>query len=204
VRALKRLRSALKPALPKNDWKNAGLLNVAADNVKAAFLKSMDDDFNTAGALGFIFEFVKEINQARDEGADQDSLESVQQVLVDLTGVLGLNLVIDEEKQVDPAVINSIVYEIGGYLNNNQKEEALAVFQEEIYSADIPPEIDINAFLPEDGKIDYRNVIDRIVSLREKARNDKDWDLSDYIRKVLNSNGIQVEDSDQGSSWYLE
>jgi cysteinyl-tRNA synthetase len=52
----------------------------------------MDDDFNTAGALGHIFDFVKEINQSRDEGADAESLENAQTVLKELTGVLGLDL----------------------------------------------------------------------------------------------------------------
>jgi cysteinyl-tRNA synthetase len=90
-KALKRLRSALKPALPQDGWQGAGLEESAA-KVKEYFLKAMDDDFNTAGALGHIFDYVKEINQARDEGADQESLTQVQEVLKELTGVLGLNL----------------------------------------------------------------------------------------------------------------
>jgi len=91
VKALKRLRSALKPALPQEGWDGDGLSD-SAEKVKENFLQSMDDDFNTAGALGHIFDYVKEINQARDEGADQESLESAQAVLKDLTGVLGLDL----------------------------------------------------------------------------------------------------------------
>ena len=90
-KALKRLRSALKPALPQDGWQGAGLQESAA-KVKEFFLKAMDDDFNTAGALGHIFDYVKEINQARDEGADQDSLAQAQEVLNELTGVLGLAL----------------------------------------------------------------------------------------------------------------
>jgi cysteinyl-tRNA synthetase len=81
----------LKPALPQDGWQGAGLEESAA-KVKEYFLKAMDDDFNTAGALGHIFDYVKEINQARDEGADQESLTQVQEVLKELTGVLGLNL----------------------------------------------------------------------------------------------------------------
>ena len=71
-KALKRLRSALKPALPKEggNRRESGWCNQLL--VKESFLEAMDDDFNTAGALGHIFDFVKEINQARDEGADQE------------------------------------------------------------------------------------------------------------------------------------
>jgi cysteinyl-tRNA synthetase len=91
-RALKRLRSALKPALPQEDWAGAGELKEKSDRVVEAFQESMDDDFNSAGALGHIFDFVKEINLARDEGADQEALLAAQDVLKDLTGVLGLKL----------------------------------------------------------------------------------------------------------------
>ena len=90
-KALKRLRSALKPALPQESWEGDALQESAA-RVKEYFLQAMDDDFNTAGALGHIFDFVKEINQARDEGADGETLENAQAVLKELTGVLGLDL----------------------------------------------------------------------------------------------------------------
>ncbi len=94
-KALKRLRSALKPALPQRDWEGDGL-EASVSKVKENFILAMDDDFNTAGALGHIFDFVKEINQARDEGADQASLEAAQAVLLELTGVLGLDLALPD------------------------------------------------------------------------------------------------------------
>ena len=90
-KALKRLRSALKLALPQDGWETKTLEEKIAA-VKEKFLKAMDDDFNTAGALGHVFDYVKEINQARDEGADQASLEAAQVVLKELTGILGLDL----------------------------------------------------------------------------------------------------------------
>jgi cysteinyl-tRNA synthetase len=98
LKALKRLRSALKPALPQNNWEGSRLKESAA-KVKDEFLQAMDDDFNSAGALGHIFDFVKEINQARDEGADQESLGKAQEVLQELTSVLGLDLVLPEVQE---------------------------------------------------------------------------------------------------------
>jgi cysteinyl-tRNA synthetase len=52
----------------------------------------MDDDFNTAAAMAAIFELVKQINQARAEGATQAQLEPAQAMFNELTGVLGLQL----------------------------------------------------------------------------------------------------------------
>jgi cysteinyl-tRNA synthetase len=90
-KALKRLRSALKPALPKDIWQG-GNLEQKAVQAKTLFLEAMDDDFNSAGALGHLFDFVKEINLSRDEGADGKSLEKAQDLLKELTSVLGLEL----------------------------------------------------------------------------------------------------------------
>ncbi len=52
----------------------------------------MDDDFNTAGALGHLFDLVKAINTARDAGADAAALAQGQDTLRELAGVLGLQL----------------------------------------------------------------------------------------------------------------
>ena len=95
-KALKRLRSALKPALPKDGWSDADQLEDQSIQAKESFLTAMDDDFNTASAMSFLFDFVKAINQARDEGADQESLEKAQALLNELTGVLGLDLSVQE------------------------------------------------------------------------------------------------------------
>jgi len=52
----------------------------------------MDDDFNSAGALGHLFELVRAINLARDSGVDASALTAAQAALRELTGVLGLRL----------------------------------------------------------------------------------------------------------------
>jgi cysteinyl-tRNA synthetase len=57
----------------------------------------MDDDFNTAGAIGYIFDLVKSINQARADGINQQQLDPAQQVFNELTGVLGLQLKLDDK-----------------------------------------------------------------------------------------------------------
>jgi len=56
----------------------------------------MDDDFNSPLALAALYELVKAINTARDAGATEDQLVPAQNILRELTGVLGLQL---KEKQ---------------------------------------------------------------------------------------------------------
>ncbi|WP_299027851.1 cysteine--tRNA ligase [uncultured Thermanaerothrix sp.] len=94
-RALERLRSALRPALPGASGAPAATLEALQAQIEATrqgFIEAMDDDFNTAGALAALFELVRAINQARSEGATDEQLAPAQAALRELTGVLGLTL----------------------------------------------------------------------------------------------------------------
>lgn len=94
-RALDRLRSALRSAQPSLNTQD-GSLNASLESqmqtVRQGFLDSMDDDFNTAGALGHLFELVRAVNHARDTGTSQEVLTPAQALLVELSLVLGLRL----------------------------------------------------------------------------------------------------------------
>jgi cysteinyl-tRNA synthetase len=57
------------------------------------FIEAMDDDFNTAGALGHLFDLVRTINQVRDDGLDQEKLSPAQDLVRELAEeVFGLRL----------------------------------------------------------------------------------------------------------------
>ncbi|MCB2209511.1 cysteine--tRNA ligase [bacterium] len=94
-RAYERLLSALNPTLP-----NAGgapddilqKLSEQTETTETGFTDAMDDDFNTAGALGQLFDLVRVINQARSENATDEELSPAQDKFKELTGVLGLEL----------------------------------------------------------------------------------------------------------------
>lgn len=95
AKGLERIKSALKAALPGAKGLSAeaaAALSAAIETVKNAFITAMDDDFNTAGALGGIFDFVRAINTARDAGATDADLHPAQYTLRELTGVFGLRL----------------------------------------------------------------------------------------------------------------
>ena len=94
-RALERLLSAKRPALPGAAGATADVLEKLDEQSAAtheAFIAAMDEDFNTAGALGSIFDLVRAINQARSEQATDEELSPAQHTFNELTGVLGLEL----------------------------------------------------------------------------------------------------------------
>jgi len=135
-KALKRLRSALRPALPKASWKGESLKEKSTQ-VKGAFQEAMDDDFNTAGALGQLFDFVKEINQARDEGADPASLEGAQQVLKELTGVLGLDLSLPETQGGEAENFINLLIEIRKKLRDEKLWELSDLIRDQLDQLDV-------------------------------------------------------------------
>ncbi len=95
-KGLERIKSALRPASVMGGGASVGVLNVLflqMDMTKKGFMKAMDDDFNTAGALGKIFDLVRAINTARDEGVSEVQLAAAQNMVRELTSVFGLRLV---------------------------------------------------------------------------------------------------------------
>ena len=92
---LNRLRTSLKPATSGETGAPAEMekaLVELVENTRKTFTDSMDDDINTSGALGGIFELVRLVNTARDAGATDKQLALAQNTLRELTSVLGLRM----------------------------------------------------------------------------------------------------------------
>lgn len=81
-----RLQEALEKAEPGRDE----AFESQVESLKAAFIENMEDDMNTAGSLGQLFDLSKVINQGINDGVKKDSLEKAGKVYEDLSQVLGL------------------------------------------------------------------------------------------------------------------
>jgi cysteinyl-tRNA synthetase len=133
-------------------------------STREKFEEAMDDDFNTALAVGHIFEFVREANRFLDSNP---------------SGERARELVL----RVKAALI-----ELGGVLN---------IFQR-------TPE-DWNSALMKAKNIGLSDKeIKEKISEREKARQDKDWDRADRIRKELEAKGVILEDKKDGTAWKIK
>jgi cysteinyl-tRNA synthetase len=95
-RNLERLRSSLRPARPAGGSISdsaSQTLDRQMEITQQGFIEAMDDDFNTAGALGHLFDLVRTINQVRDDGLDQEKLSPAQDLVRELAEeVFGLRL----------------------------------------------------------------------------------------------------------------
>lgn len=99
---LERIENAISRAKERltekvsNEGENLESLKESLENTKDKFIKVMDEDFNTAGGIGAIFEIVKDLNKALDEekisakGLEiiEETVEYVRTVMEDVLGVL--------------------------------------------------------------------------------------------------------------------
>ncbi|MEJ2629522.1 MAG: hypothetical protein P8078_13340 [bacterium] len=92
----------------------------------------------------------------------------------------------------------------------NEKMETASLSETEVASAD-----HLYSFLCEDilglrfesaqpKKGKEAELMDLIISLRNKFRDQKDWEAADLIREGLNKIGITLEDTKDGTGWRKE
>lgn len=123
-------------------------LNREIDSFKISFYNSMDDDFNTPGALGAIFEAIKSFNSL----SSREILDS----------------------------------------------ESLIEFKKEVFKG-----LDTLGFIFKDNKeknMNTKKLVDLLLDVREDARKDRNWKLSDKIRDELKKIGIEIKDG-QKTTW---
>lgn len=139
------------PAPPQEELSERGQkLIKGAQEAQARFEEAMDDDFNTALAVGVLFDLTREINSfLREPVASQEEkavlvrARKIFQTISDVLGLVSATEVGDEEKLVD-------------------------------------------------------SLIQIIIEIRQKARQDKDYARADEIRDRLAQLGIVLEDAPQG------
>lgn len=73
---------------------------------KNSFIEAMDDDLNTADAIGFIFEMTRDINIVISNGASVEYINAVKEIYIPLCELLGFN---KETDDCDVAYIEEMI-----------------------------------------------------------------------------------------------
>lgn len=121
---LERLRSALRLSgseIRAESDEIRQTLEAQSEKTRQGFIEAMDDDFNTAGALGHLFDLVRAINQARDANLEQTSLTQAQALLRELVeGVFGLRLERNEIQAAQAAPFIDLLVELRSQLRDEK------------------------------------------------------------------------------------
>jgi cysteinyl-tRNA synthetase len=110
-KALERLRLALRPAGDGTIEEGEAVENLRkqVEASRNGFIECMDDDFNTAGSLGHLFELVRVINQAKDAGVSPEIVAEGQSLLRELMTILGLRAEAPEKSGQATAFIQLLI-----------------------------------------------------------------------------------------------
>jgi cysteinyl-tRNA synthetase len=169
VRAARWLRSRPATGPGASEAERAALLTAVAETGER-FDAEMDDDFNSAGALGALFELARVANgfmsgsEAAFAPADVDALGRAADTVVSLLGVLGVASTSDGAAAALPAGVVAIAAEIAGYVGD-----------------------------------DPASAVEALLATRAAARAERDWSRADAVRDGLAALGIRIEDTPGGA-----
>lgn len=190
--AISNINFTLQAELPISESKTA-VLEKAVEDAHQNFTKTMDDDFNTAAALGVIFGLVRDANSLIEGSKELPSgkiLRRCRDLVLELTEALGLSI----GNVMFPGkadMIKTLYLQEGETVEN---EAAITAEQKNTLGEKFgisPQELSNFKFL------------DSLLESREQARADKNWALADDIRVGLAKAGVEIEDTPQGPRWKL-
>jgi len=173
-----------------------------ARNLKEAFYKAMDDDFNTPIALAEFQKLRGEVNKWLSEGLSTQARHDARQLFRSVGFILGLFGLHWREWQFNPPIRIGV-------------SDALTISTQEIatrnpVSPALTPstgEVTINAtrpYLSGEQKVEPITLsdeeIERLIAERNEARHKRDFKRADAIRTKLVAFSITIEDRPDGTS----
>ena len=110
---------------------DAAAYQAALDALRTAFIEAMDDDFNTAGALGAVFSFVGEANTLLGDGCvcrgDAEAVRAGAEAVVELVGVLGIDLNAVDEAGASSSEVIALAASMAEYAGSDEDEAIQAL-----------------------------------------------------------------------------
>lgn len=143
----------------------------AIEACKKEFVEAMDDDFNTAEAIGSLQKLRRGINTSIEQGISPDVAREILDLFKTFGDITGLF-------SVDPIKWEFLKTEVmpkTAHLNLEGSIPRVSVFMSDAE-------------------------VEKLVNEREDARSSKDWKRSDEIRKQLSEAGIILEDRPDGTT----
>jgi cysteinyl-tRNA synthetase len=161
--------------------RDADTLSVQIAPPAMAFMDAMNDDFNTGGAVGALFELVNTLNRSADQaklespGAREKDLEDFRRgvlMLRQLSHILGLFREAPKKAEGGSELVGQLVQ----LLSDLHHEDKI-------------------------GDKALETLMQQLINLRNESRKSKNFAVADQIRKRLTAIGVTLEDRPGGTGW---
>lgn len=191
------------------------LLREVAD-VRAKFIAAMDDDFNTGGAIGELFELARTLNRYCDahdlespakRTGDVASFERGCSTLRELAAILGLfikpaNSGGSSDELLDQVM--QLVIDLRAEARANKKFATADAIRNGMGPLGITLEDRAGGTEWSGGGAETLDgIMQLLIELRQTARAEKDFATSDAIRDRLAAIGVTLEDRAGGTEWSI-
>ena len=190
--------------------------------LRSAYLTAMDDDFNTGGAVGDLFELIKLLNRYCDDAdleaagkqdtAKRSVLERGASVLSELSATLGLFRAPQQEKTAEDGELvgklMELVLSIRTQARQNKDFAAADRIRDGLAQAGVTVEdrsgvSEWTADKSAGGAL-LGKLMQLVIDQRAQARASKDFATADRIRDALSAMNITLEDRTGGADWSLK
>ncbi|MGI5920553.1 MAG: cysteine--tRNA ligase [Syntrophomonadaceae bacterium] len=179
----------------------------SVEGLKSNFTDAMDDDFNTAKAMGFLFEISRAINSfisgaQKNNAVHQAAVKKAVATFRSLGDILGIFM---DQEQDQPQGLDQVI-EILAELRQIARRDKDFALADRI--RDFLKDLDIAVEdTPDGSRIRYEkspdmdHLIKFVAAIRGEFKQKKQYDKADFIRDRLKDNNIVLEDTREGVRW---
>jgi len=179
------------------------------EGLKAAFVEAMDDDFNTAKAIGHLFEMSHVINsfvsQAdKNNHGHQAAVGQAYQLFFALGDILGIFFEVGKQS---PAVVEEVLLVLADLRSQARADKDYSLADQiRDFFAQIGVRVEDS---PQGSRFRYEEapsleaLIEQLLALRAAFKKNKAFDKADLIRDRLRAAGVIIEDTREGVRWKL-
>lgn len=185
----------------------------AAEACRDKFIASMDDDFNTGGAIGELFELARLTNKFCEDRkleesadpADTATLELLMTTIKELSNILGLFLAPPTQTGGSDELLAKVMAVVIDLRADVRKAKNFAV-ADAIRDGLKPAGLTIEdrasgAEWTGGGEGATEAVMQMLIALRSTSRAAKDFATADALRDKLAAIGVTIEDRAGGTEW---
>ncbi len=171
------------------------------------FAEAMDDDFNTAMAIGFLFEMSHCLNgfiagAERQDAGSQAAVKNAYKIFAELLSVLGIIMEreVAGEKHIEQLLqflldLRTMARQEKDYTLSDAIRDRLNALDVKIEDR---PEGSRARY---EGAPDMDQLMDFILAIRRSCKEQKQYARADWIRDHLKDCGILLEDTREGVRW---